>query len=429
MLNLVIPATQKLQIKCNAGSVLQGYITYRAGTSISQGKEQTYYVNHTGTGTATDTFTAPAESATVTGWSIYNSTAGDANVAFLVNSADTGNVVPALPSFAKWTPQGVFLNNGQLVTSGTPGANSVSVVTSASSLSVGTGSKVFTYASQSNLGIALGTRVRAASAANVANYLEGQVTSVSATSMTVNVDTIGGSGGPYTDWTIGIIGSIGNTGATGAAGTNGTNGVNAQMSTVSTTSIAIGIGSKTLNYSSAPNLGWGTGQRLRFFNSTGNYMEGIITSVSSTSVTITSDLALGSGTFASWTITVTGNAGTLVTDIRSGVALTANGTLTINSSANGTFTDHAIYLNNITGGTTENDLIDITNATAEEYYLFRVTRDATAGTKTINFAGSGRTYNRSWLTGAQAIGVSETWVFMVHAISSTVFDVIGQRVA
>jgi len=85
-------------------------------------------------------------------------------------------------------------------------------------------------------------------------------------------------------------------------------------------------------------------------------------------------------------------------------------------------------LNNLTGGTTENNLIDITNASAEKYYIFRVPRDGTAGTKAINFAGSGRTYNRSWLTGTLAIGINETWVLMVHATSATNFDVIAQRV-
>lgn len=427
MLNLVIPDGDKLQVRCNAGSVLQGYITYRQGTSILQGKETPYVIDHTGTGAVTDLFTAVGD-CIVTSWSVYNSTAGDANVAFLVEGAETGNVVPALPSFAKWTPNGVFLNNGQLITSGEPGENSVIVVTSATSVSVGTGSKVFSYANQSNLGIALGTRVRSSNTAAPANFIEGQVISVSATSMTIDCDTIGG-GGTFNDWTIGIIGEIGATGATGANGTNGTNGNDARISTTSTDSIAIGTGTKTLTYSSIPNLGWANGQRLRFYNNASNYMEGVITSVSSTSVTITSDLVQGSGSYSAWTISVTGNPGTMVTDIRTGVSLVANSTLTINTTLNGNFTDHAIYLNNITGGTTENDLIDITNASAEKYYTIRVSRDGTAGTKTINFAGSGRTFNRSWLTGTQAIGVNETWKFLVHAISATVFDVIAQRVA
>lgn len=427
MLNLVIPSGDDLQIQCNGGSVLQGYITYRSGTSLLQGKEVTQLVNHTGTGAPVTLFTSPSGSCTITGWSLYNSTAGDANIAILIEGTPTGNVVPALPSFAKWTPQGVFLNNGQLITSGEPGENSVLVVYSSSSVSVGTGDKTFSYASQSNLGIALGTRVRVSSQADVANFIEGQVTSVSNTSMTVDSTTIGG-GGTYNDWVIGIIGSIGQTGATGTNGTNGTNGNDARMSTTSTDSISIGTGTKTLTYTSIPNLGWAVGQRLRFFNNASNYMEGVITAVSATSVTITSDLIQGSGSYSAWTISVTGEAGKLVTDVRTGVSLVANSTLTINTTLNGNFTDHAIYLNNLTGGTTENNLIDITNASTEKYYIFRVSRDGTAGTKTINFAGSGRTYNRSWLTGTLAIGINETWVLMVHATSATNFDVIAQRV-
>jgi hypothetical protein len=81
------------------------------------------------------------------------------------------------------------------------------------------------------------------------------------------------------------------------------------MTRTSTTSLSINnSGSKTLSYASSSNLGWINGMRLRFFHNSSNYMEGIITSVSSTSVTITSDYSVGSGTYASWNIGVTGDS-------------------------------------------------------------------------------------------------------------------------
>ena len=90
----------------------------------------------------------------------------------------------------------------------------------------------------------------------------------------------------------------------------GDNGLSSDMTRTSITSIAIASsGSKTLNYTASTNLGWANGTRLRFANSISNYMEGVVTSVSSTSVTITVDNSLGSGTFASWTISVAGDKG------------------------------------------------------------------------------------------------------------------------
>lgn len=73
-------------------------------------------------------------------------------------------------------------------------------------------------------------------------------------------------------------------------------------STTSTTSNTIGTGSKTFTYTSNPNLVWKLNQRLRIKNSTYVFVEGYITSVSSTSVTITVDLNSGSGTYTSWTL-------------------------------------------------------------------------------------------------------------------------------
>lgn len=70
---------------------------------------------------------------------------------------------------------------------------------STTSLAIEVASKAFTVAA--SLGYVAGMRVRATSAANPANFMEGTVTTYSSTTLTVAVDTIGGTG-TLADWTI-----------------------------------------------------------------------------------------------------------------------------------------------------------------------------------------------------------------------------------
>lgn len=70
---------------------------------------------------------------------------------------------------------------------------------STTSLAIEVASKAFTVAA--SLGYVAGMRVRATSAANAANFMEGTVTTYSSTTLTVAVDTIGGIG-TLADWTI-----------------------------------------------------------------------------------------------------------------------------------------------------------------------------------------------------------------------------------
>ena len=72
--------------------------------------------------------------------------------------------------------------------------------------------------------------------------------------------------------------------------------------TISTTSTSIATGSKTFSYIVSPNLIWSVGERLRVSKDAFYYMEGAVTSVSTTSVTINVDAIGGTGTFALWTI-------------------------------------------------------------------------------------------------------------------------------
>jgi hypothetical protein len=78
--------------------------------------------------------------------------------------------------------------------------------TSATSLLIGAGSKVF--ATQSNLAYQVGNYVRASSAANGANFMEGPVTAYAAGSMTINVSKTGGSG-TFADWRFATSGAPG----------------------------------------------------------------------------------------------------------------------------------------------------------------------------------------------------------------------------
>lgn len=90
--------------------------------------------------------------------------------------------------------------------------------TSVSSLLIGTGSKSFT--TQAGLAYSAGVRVRASSAGNTANWMEGICASYSGTTLIVTVATVGGSG-TFADWNINCSGELGATGPTGPTGPSG----------------------------------------------------------------------------------------------------------------------------------------------------------------------------------------------------------------
>ncbi|RXH41059.1 carbohydrate-binding protein [Bradyrhizobium zhanjiangense] len=77
--------------------------------------------------------------------------------------------------------------------------------TSTTSLTIGTGSKAFT--TQSGLAYINGARVRASSAANTSNWMEGLAT-YTGTSLTITVDKTNGSG-TLADWNFNIVGQPG----------------------------------------------------------------------------------------------------------------------------------------------------------------------------------------------------------------------------
>lgn len=99
----------------------------------------------------------------------------------------------------------------------------------------------------------------------------------------------------------------------GPAGPQGIQGFPSDVTRLSTSSNTIAAsGSKTFAYTvTSSNIGWAVGQRLRVTNASNsnNWMEGVISSVSSSSVTITADLQGTGGTFSNWIISITGNPG------------------------------------------------------------------------------------------------------------------------
>lgn len=92
-------------------------------------------------------------------------------------------------------------------------------MTSATSTTIGTGSKTFTANTNAlNTAFDIGTRVRLAYSVTPTNYMEGVITAFSGTSMTVDVDAVGGSG-TYASWNISVAGIAGAN--TSVPGTNG----------------------------------------------------------------------------------------------------------------------------------------------------------------------------------------------------------------
>jgi len=116
---------------------------------------------------------------------------------------------------------------GQVGPAGATGATGAAgagyAATSTTSLAIGTGSTSFT--TQAGLAYSTGAFVRASSAANGANYMQGLVTSYSGTTLVFNVTETGGSG-THADWNINLVGNTGATGATGPTGPTGPAGAN-----------------------------------------------------------------------------------------------------------------------------------------------------------------------------------------------------------
>ena len=134
--------------------------------------------------------TASTNSLATSGTTVNSVLAGGSAIAL------TNPITNATLAFNSW--RGLYIT----VTQRDPLVEPASVrptATSTTSLLIEVASKAFTVAP--SLGYVAGMRVRATSAANAANFMEGTVTSYATTVLTVAVDTIGGTG-TLADWTI-----------------------------------------------------------------------------------------------------------------------------------------------------------------------------------------------------------------------------------
>lgn len=210
---------------------------------------------------------------------------------------------PGSPTMNYWIIRadlnfGQYLWNGSAWISIGGGSGGGYAATSTTSLLIGTGSKAFT--TQASLAYVVGSRVRIVRAGDVTAFMEGDVTAYSGTGMTVLVANTSGSG-TFTDWNLTIAGLVGITGSAGAAG--------AGYAATSASSLSTaGSGSKT--FTTQAGLAYTAGARLRATSTgSGNWMEGVVTSYSGTTLIATMDLNSGSGTNSDWDINLAGQQG------------------------------------------------------------------------------------------------------------------------
>jgi hypothetical protein len=152
-------------------------------------------------------------------------------------------------------------------------------LTSATSVLIATGSKVFTTNfTNSQTAFAIGTRVRVAYSSTPADFMEGVVTAFSGTTFTVLVDSIGGSG-TFASWTISVAGIQGSNGVTSFSGNStGLTPATATTGAISLAGILVGA-----------NGGTGVANTGKTFTIGGNFTtSGAFT----TSLTVTANTAL-----------------------------------------------------------------------------------------------------------------------------------------
>jgi hypothetical protein len=104
-----------------------------------------------------------------------------------------------------------------------------------------------------------------------------------------------------------LLAEGGNNGGTGATGATGATGPG--YTATSTTSLTIGTGSQTLTTQAGLAYSVGARVRISYTTTPTDYMEGLCTSYSGTTLIVNVDTVGGSGTFASWNINLAGNVG------------------------------------------------------------------------------------------------------------------------
>jgi hypothetical protein len=132
----------------------------------------------------------------------------------------------------------------------------------------------------------------------------------------------------------------------------------------SVTSLTIGTGSKTFTVNTnATDTAFIVGNRVRLVNSSTNYMDGVITAYSGTSMTVLVDGTAGSGTYTAWFVTLTGSVGGVTSFSGNSTGLTPAtptvgaislaGTLNVANGGTGqtSYTNGQLLIGNTTGNT------------------------------------------------------------------------------
>lgn len=145
-------------------------------------------------------------------------TNGDVSLAFSLPRAAAVTVgsTTTLAGGASATVTPTTTNGDVSLAFGVPQGIGYYGLTSATSNTIGTGSKTFTTNfTATATAFVVGERIRVINTAT--NWMEGTITAFTTTSLTVNVDVVGGSG-TFTSWTFAAAGIQGATGSTGPTG-------------------------------------------------------------------------------------------------------------------------------------------------------------------------------------------------------------------
>lgn len=196
-------------------------------------------------------------------------------------------------SFLRYDPAGLKGSTDTITTAydagSAPPLTSVRMaLSSTTNITINTAAKTFAFP-EGDVGLVVGQTVRAH--VDDTRWIQGKVTAVTRTSITILPEIVVGSGS-YASWLIFVP-----------------NGLVPKTFLDSTTSRSLGTGSKIFTVS---NLEFGTiftvGSRVRAYNDASHYMDGLITAIDATTITVTADRVVGSGTYAAWTIFLVGGS-------------------------------------------------------------------------------------------------------------------------
>jgi hypothetical protein len=176
-----------------------------------------------------------------------------------------------------------------------------------------------------------GVRVRALQGVGPTIFLEGIISSFSGTSLTLIVDTLSGSGSQPGPWNFTLQG---NQGATGASGLSGATGLGYALNSLSNVEITL-ASNRTFTTTFNTNLSaYFTNMRIRASATLDEdaFIDGIIQSISGTTLVIDPQLISGSGYYDDWKFSVVGLQGATGLTGATGQAITGPGYAGLTSS-------------------------------------------------------------------------------------------------